>query len=189
MTILDLIKKSAVTLNVVEVLQQENFDNITASNEQQILNSNFSLTRLFEFAKVMLNEIASYYLPIVKTVDCETANQQINLNVCTNLSRIVGIKQGDRFVRYKIEDNLIKLTSNGQFTIVYHQHPNITSLLDDIDMFDETVGEDILVNGLNSYYCLASGLFEEFNVYNEQYINKLSKIKSLKVFAMPRRGW
>ncbi len=189
MTILDLIKKSAVMLNIAEVLQDDNIANINSENEGQVLSSNFALTRLFEFTKVMFNEIASYYLPIVKTIECETNNQQINLNVCNNLLRIIGIKNHNTFVRYKVEDGLIKLKSDGVYTIIYNQHPKLESLMDSIEIFDEDIGEDVLVSGLNSYYCLATGLFEEFNIYNEQYITKLSKLKNLKVFALPCRGW
>ena len=189
MTILDLIKKSSVMLNIAEVLQDENVNSINAQNEKDVLASNFALTRLFEFAKVMFNEIASYYLPIVKTVDCETTNKQIDLNNCTNLFRIIGIRLNNAFVRYKVEDNVIKLKQDGVYTIIYNQQPKIDSVLDSVDFFDVDISEDVLVSGINSYYCLATGLFEEFNVYNEQYIAKLSKLKNMKVFAMPCRGW
>lgn len=60
MTILDLINKSAVTLNIPEVLNDEKFANITSSTEQQVLNENFALKRLYEFAKIVLNEIGSH---------------------------------------------------------------------------------------------------------------------------------
>ena len=189
MTILDLIKKSAVMLNIAEVLQDDKLNSITTENEKEVLSSNFALTRLFEFSKVMLNEIASYYLPIVKTVECETTNQQIDLNVCPNLSRIIGIKNHNTFVRYKIEDGVIKVKNDGVYTVIYNHQPKLESVFDSIEIFDEDIGEDVLINGLNSYYCLATGLFEEFNVYNDQYISKLSKLKNLRVFALPCRGW
>lgn len=189
MTVLDLIKKSSIMLNIREVLQDSNLSDINETNQDELLNTNFALNRLYEFVKVMLNEIASSYLPIVREVETKTEKGKIPLTVCEKLSRLVGVKREDCFTRYSIQDDNIVLKEDGEYTVVYNQYPMINSLLDDVNVFDEKVGEDVLIYGLNSYYCLATGLFEEFNVYNENYVNKLSKLKNLKLFSMRCRSW
>lgn len=189
MTVLDLIKKSAIMLNIKEVLQDEDIATISATNEQEILSANFALTRLFEFVKIMLNEISTYYLPIVKEVEFQTENKRIALTNLQRMSRLIGVKNGFGYTRYSIIDNAIQLKDDGLYTVVFNQYPQISSLLDDVEVFDEFVSDDILVYGLNSYYCLSAGLFAEFNMYNENYVNKLSHLRGLKLFSMPMRSW
>lgn len=188
MTVLDLIKKSAIMLNVKEVLD-EDLTSIIAENETAILSNNFALNRMFEFVKVMLSEISAYYLPIVKEVEVEVSEHKISLGKFNNMAKLIGVKYFDRFTKYSIEDNNILVEQNGKYLVVYNEAPNIKSLSDEIEVFDEIVGEDILVCGLNSYYCLATGLFQEFNVYNENYSTKLNRLKSCKLFNMPCRRW
>ena len=62
-------------------------------------------------------------------------------------------------------------------------------MLNTIDMNNGDVGEETFITGVCSYYCLASGLYAEYNVYNAQYVDKISRIKNLKLFAMPCRSW
>ena len=131
MTVLDLINKTSVMLNISEVLNDERVLTINVSNEQEIIDTNFALKRLYEFSKIVLNEIDSY-----------------------------------------VSDNISA----------------VNSILNNIDL-PADVGEDILVHGLNMYYALAVGLFEEFNIYNTYYHERLNGIKNLKVFAMPCRSW
>lgn len=189
MTVLELIKKSAIMLNINEVLQDKNIDTITLNNEQAVLDNNFALKRLFEFAKVMLNEISTYYLPIIKEVGCVTINKQIALSNFERMARLIGVKNGNGYTKYSIVDEAIQLKEEGEYVVVFNQYPKLTSLLDEVEVFDEFIGEDVLVYGLNSYYCLSAGLFTEFNVYNENYVNKLLKLRGAKLFSMPMRSW
>lgn len=131
MTVLDLINKSAVMLNIPEVLNDDKILTITPTNERDVVDGNFALKRLYEFSKIVLNEI----------------------NSC---------------ITQKIAD--------------------VVSILDNIDLPTD-VGDDVLVCGLNAYYSLAVGLFAEYNVYKKHYQERLSKLKNLKVFAMPCRSW
>lgn len=188
MTVLELIKKSAIMLNIKEILD-ENLDSVDETNETTILNNNFALKRMFEFVKVMLSEISSSYIPIIKEMKCSSSEGKILLNNFTNLAKVIGVKYNDKFTKYTIDNNSIIVNKDGEFVVVYRTQPNVSSLLDDVEIFDETIGEDTLVYGLNSYYCLATGLFQEFNVYNENYSSKLSKLSNGKLFDMPCRRW
>ena len=72
---------------------------------------------------------------------------------------------------------------------MYQRYPTTSSILFPVENFHGNVSNDTLIAGLNSYYCLATGMYAEYNVYNAQYVDRLSRIKNLKVFAMPCRRW
>jgi len=188
MTILDLIKKSAVMLNIQEVLNDNELDGINASNEQTCLDNNFALKRLFEFTKIVLNEISSH-LPKIVEVKCNAVGNKIELGTLNRMSKIVSVKNQGMYVKYSVVDNSIKVAQDGEYVVSYKQYPQVDSVLDEVDIYSEYLGEDIFVYGLNAYYCLASGLFSEFNVYNAHYSERLNDLKDLKLFSMPRRRW
>lgn len=187
MTVLDLIKKSAIMLNIQEVLSAD-LTSVDNQNQQALLDNNFALKRLYEFSKIVLNQINSY-MPTIKHVKCTTKNKQISLGVFEGLSKIIGVQNHYGYVKYSIEGTNIVVAEDGNYLVTFNQCPQINSLLDEINLHEDICGEDILVYGLNSYYCLATGLFNEFNVYNAQYNERLTKLKNFKVFAMPCRSW
>lgn len=187
MTILDLINKSSIMLNISEVLNAELGD-ITTENENEVLANNFALKRLYEFSKIVINEINSHS-PTVVQVEYEATNNQIPLSAFERLSKIISVKNQYGYSKYSQVGDCIKVAQNGRYVVEYRQYPEINSILSPIEMDNDIITEDILVYGLNAYYCLATGLFNEFNVYNEHYTNKLNRLKNLKVFAMPCRSW
>ena len=188
MTVLDLIKKSAVILNIDEI-SNASLNTVTAENESTILENNVALKRLYELTKVMLNEIATYYMPIIKTVELNSTDKKISLTNCSNILRVVGVKKDDVFVKFYITDGSIVIKEDGHYSVIFAQTPVVSSLLNDANMFGENVSDDLLVDGLNSYYCLACGLFKEFSLYNEKYSKKLTKLRSLPIFNLPSRSW
>lgn len=183
MTVLDLIKKSAVILNIDDLANST----VTPENETEVLQHNFTLNRLFELTKIMLNEITTYYAPITKRVIITSVDKKIELSACPNFLKIVGIRRDEVFVKYRIVDENIEVAEDGEFEIIYHQIPVVTSLLNEIQL--EGVSEDILVDGLNAYYCLACGLYSDFSIYNGKYSQKLTKLRTLPLFSMPCRSW
>lgn len=185
MTVLDLINKSAIMLNIPEVLNGQ-IENLTAENEQEILSGNFALNRLYQFGKIVLNEV-NLHMPQIAEAEVRSVDKKIPLEGIENLMKIVGIKNQYGYVKYSIRDNVITLNEDGEYTIIYAKALNISSVLDNVEI--DSLGEQIALCGLNAYYCLATGLFAEFNIYNSQYADKLSKLKNLKVFAMPCRSW
>lgn len=188
MTILDLINKSAIMLNIQEVLNDVDLSNITQYTEQSVIDKNFALKRLYQFAKIVVNEVNSYQ-PVIKEVALSTTNKQIAFSELNNMSKIVSIKDDSGYIRCKFSDTHILFDNDGKYTISYTQAININSVFDEISLNVDEIGEDLFIAGLNAYYCLSTGLFQEFNVYNSNYVDKLSRLKNLKLFAMPCRSW
>ena len=189
MTALDLIKKSATILNVTDVLEDQSLNTITKANSEDVLENNFALNRFFEILKIMLHDIASEYAPITKEKVCISDNKTISFAEFENLLKIVAVTIDKVPVRYKIYNNAIKTDFDGVFNVKYNVCPEIENLLDEIEVFDKGIGSDLLVYGVSSLYCLAVGLIDEFEVYNNLYSEKLSAIKTLKVIEMPARRW
>ncbi|MBQ7880314.1 MAG: hypothetical protein IJ358_00505 [Clostridia bacterium] len=188
MTILDLINKSAIMLNIKEILNDTSLITISATNEKDVLDDNFALKRMFEFAKIVLNEVNSY-APKVEEVSYTTVGKTIPRLLLTRLSKVIGVKNEYGYVKYSVDEDGVYVDEDGRYTVIFNQYPLTNSVFDEIEIYNDSIKEDLLINGLNSYYCLATGLLEEFNIYNAHYAERLSQIKNLKVFAMPCRSW
>lgn len=188
MTILDLIKKTAVIFNIEKILDDTNIDSITNSTQTTVLDSNSQLNRLYELSKIVLCEV---YSCVNKEVEMtvSTTNCQIDKRILGSVGRVVLIKNQYGKVNYQVDGNLIIVDKDGEYTIKCIVVPNTKYLINEIDMLNGSIGEDLLINGLNAYYCLSSGLFEEYNVFNGRYIDGLSRLNNSKLFAMPCRSW
>lgn len=189
MTAINVIKKCAVILNIQEILNDNNLTTLNAENEQTILSENLKLERMFEILKIMLNDIATDYVQIVKEIELNVENNEIAISSIPNFMHIAVILKNNVNVPYRIANSKIILKNNGKHLVRYYAQPNLTSLLGDVNLFDGRVGEDLLVYGLASLYCLAFGMFNEFDSYNAIYNQKLSTIKQLKIINMAGRRW
>ncbi|MBQ8431032.1 MAG: hypothetical protein IJX26_03735 [Clostridia bacterium] len=189
MTAIEIIKKSAIILNLEEILSDNSLKNITNENSNDILESNSVLNRMFEILKIMMSDIATDYSPIIKETVFKTDQKKINLTDVENLMKIIQVKKDGVSIKYKIANNCINLGFDGDFVVKYMAYPKLENLNDEVNVFDIKVGEDVFVYGLTALYCLASGLFDEFNIYNQIYSEKLSMIKNLKIIDMPTRRW
>ena len=168
------------------MIEDQSLEDLSASTEASILSKNYELTRMFELAKLVINETASYS-PLVDEIECVATNKRISIYGISGLDKVVAVKNELGYVRFDIVNGFINLEKDGDYTVVYHRHPVVNSLSDFVDSFGG-ISEDLLIAGLNSYYCLASGLYAEYNVYNAQYVDRLSRVKNLKVEVL-RKGW
>lgn len=189
MTALELIKKGATLLNVKEILEDENLNNVTVENQEECIDNNFALNRFFEILKIMLNDIASDYAPIIKEKTFISNNKVIDLNEIENLLKVCNVSIDKVPVKHKIVNKSIVTNFDGVFTVKYSVLPKLENLLDDIDVFDRGISMDLLINGMLSLYCLAVGLLDEFEIYNDKYNKKLSALKNFKIIDMPCRRW
>ncbi len=188
MTILELIQKSAVILNVEQIVNDKELKFVDSNTQDEVLDKNFPLKRMFEFAKIVINEVASY-APKVYETKYKTTNKKIRLSSIVNLAKIIAIKYQGNDVKYTSDNINLEFEHDGEYTIVYTYYPSVSDLNDHIVKNNDKIDDDIYIYGLNAYYCLAIGLVEEFNVYHAHYTKRLANIKNLKIFAMPCRSW
>lgn len=189
MTALEVIKKSALILNIDEIISGEDVMALSFDTEEEVLTENFTLNRMFEILKIMLHDISADYVQIEKEDVLSSTDKKISLSLLSNCIRVVSVKENYISVKHKVVDSEIEFDHDGVFSIKYLSGARVDSLFDEMDMFNGKVGIDVLVYGLSALYCLAVGLFEEFNVYNSIYVDKLSALKTLKIINMPSRSW
>ena len=189
MTILDLIKKSALMLKVDDITKDDTLKDVSYGDELTALQNNAELNRMFEMAKLVLDEVNNYS-PNVLQYTGQTKDKKIDTNNFYNYAKIISVKdENGRYVKFSNSVRYVNLDKDGTYTITYVKSPDMDSMLNSIDYQKGKITEKLLVNGLNSYYCLANGLLPEFNVYNKLYLNQLSRLKNIKLFAMPCRSW
>lgn len=189
MTILDLIKKSALMLNISQILEEDGIKDMDYwTDQEEILNNNFELKRMFEFAKMVIDEV-NVYSPKVRQLTLNTIACKLDIASISDFAKIISVNGKDGPVKYTIAGRYIKVEKEGEYTITYTQYPSLSDMLAEIDRQEGAISEELLVSGVNSYYCLASGLLPEFNAYNALYVEQLSRLKNLKLFAMPCRSW
>ena len=82
----------------------------------------------------------------------------------------------------------IVFEKDGKYIVKYSSYPQINSLFEEIDFLSE-FSPDVLVMAICAYYAVAHGMFKEFELYHEKYLNKAQAIKELKLFEMPLRRW
>jgi len=189
MTALEIIKKSALLLNVKEVLEDDSLTNVTDKNCETIVENNFVVNRMYEILKILLTNIASDYAPIIKFKKVKSQNQIIKILDVDKDIKFMQVRKDNIPVKYKLYNDNINLAFDGEFEIKYSQTPTLNNLLEDINFFNGQISSDLLVYGLSALYCLAVGLFDEFNVYNTIYMDRLSAVKALKIIDMPYRRW
>lgn len=188
MTILDLIKKTAVIFNVEQVLEDSDLESLTNNTQVDVLNGNEQLNKMFELCKLVLCEVYSYISKELE-VSVQSANGQIDKGLLGEVGKIISVKSQNKRVNFVLDNDTIKVDRDGEYIIKCVVAPNVKYLNNEIDMLNGDITEDVLINGLNAYYCLTAGLFEEYNVYNVRYIDNLSRLKNPKLFAMPCRSW
>lgn len=188
MTILDLIKKTAVIFNIESVLEDPDLSTLTNNTQSTILSNNTQLNRMFELTKIVLSEVYAYISKEVE-VKVNSENKQINKSLLGEIAKVVSLKDGCGKVDFTLNDNGIEIGQDGEYVVKCIVAPNVKYLLNEIDMLNGDISEDLLINGLNAYYCLTAGLFEEYNVYNARYIDGFSRLRNPKLFAMPCRSW
>ncbi len=189
MTALEIIKKSATLLNEKKVLDDEDLLNVNSENQADLLDDNFTINRMFELLKIMLADIATDYVQLAREGDFVSTNGVVNMSQISNLLKIVEVRVEGVRLPMKIVDGNPNINYNGKCVVKYLVLPNINSLTDNVDDFKGLIGNDLLVYGLTAMYCLAVGLFDEYNIYNTIYEQKLAEVKSLKILTMPMRSW
>ncbi len=189
MTALEIIKKSATLLNEKKVLDDENLNALNSTNLQELLDSNFTINRMFELLKIMLADIATDYVQLPREENFVSKNGVIDMSQVSNLLKIVEVRAGGVKLPMKIVDGNPNVKYDGKCVVKFLIVPTLKSLDDDVDYFKGMIGYDLLVYGLTAMYCLAVGLFDEYGIYNTIYEQKLAEVKSLKILTMPMRSW
>ena len=185
MKIVDILIDSANLLGLVDEVSI--LQNTTEETESETLTNTY-IARLFELIKFSLRELCSNYVPVSISETVVVEENKFPVANLKNFVRVQNVSRNNESVKFKIINRNIVFEENGEYVVNYATYPEIISLFDDID-FLQNLSPDVMVFGLCAYYSLATGMFEEFKEFYEQYISKAESLKCLKIFELPRRSW
>lgn len=184
MKVIDIIKDSAVLLNlsdVVDLLYDAQKTDAEKLENEEVAN-------LLRLLNLSIRELCTNYIPMLATTAITTANKTYPLSSLDNFIRVESASQNDNLVEYKIINRVLNFDEDGNYLVEYSSYPNLKSLSDDVSFLKE-YGADVAVFGLCAYFCLTKGMFEDFDKFHQTYENKCSTLKEMKTFIMPQRRW
>ncbi len=185
MTIRDVLIMSANLLNLPEV---DDIEAITSENCTEVMQSNKVVSKLYRLAITSLREICFNYLPVITETDIRAVDGKIEVNVLEDFVKLVKVKHNDKLVNYKFKNGIITVDEDNVYCVQYIQNPKISSILDQLDIFEE-LSPDILVLGICAYYAISMGMYDEFEYYHEEYLKRAEAIKKLGIYQLPNRRW
>ena len=185
MKIIDILKHSAELLNLDD--EASLMESATQEKDAELL-KNVEIKKLFNLLKFSVQELCSNYLPVVTEQEFETENKSYLVANFPNFIRMQAVFKKDKTIKFKQVNRKLVFNEDGTFLAKYFTYPEINSMFDDLS-FITCLNPDVLVFGLVSYYCLSKGMFDEFKLYNNTYMEKAESIKALKTIELPQRRW
>lgn len=192
MTIENLIKRSSIMLKIDDVLNDDNLFGEGREPTEVMIANNPTLRLMFELAKQVIFEVNSYIQKERTTEAWVVGDNKMRITTFINgaTAKILSVRdEQGRYVDFWINNEFLILEKEGRYTIRYSCEPNVPNMFVDIDLCKGPVSEDLIVNGLNAYYCLSNGMINEFNIYHSHYVDGLNRLRKGKVFSMPCRRW
>ena len=185
MKIIEIIKHSAELLGLDN--ERDLLEAGSSSTEDSLL-ENKEIKKLFNLIKFSIQELCTHYVPVCTSQEISTTNKRYPLSNLNNYVRLINVSKDGQTVKFKIINRNLEFSEDSTYTVNYMTYPTIDSMYDEID-FLSNFSSDALVFGLCAYYCLTSGMFEDFDSFYDKYITKAESLKDLKIFELPARRW
>ncbi len=185
MKIIDVMKSSADILGMIA--ERAVLESATQETETTVL-SNEEIAKLYNLCKFSVQEFCSNYSPVLMEQTVTVSGGTYAVGGLTNCIRVNNVYKDNVPVAFKIINRNICIDEDGSYVVRYSSFPDITSMFNDVNFLDN-FSPDVLVFGLCAYFCLSKGMFDQFNQFHDDYIERAESIKGLKVFEMPERRW
>ncbi len=188
MTAKEIIKNVCTYLGKEEILEssffEENGAELTKTQTKDI-------NKIVDCINYCVEEIASEYLPILKTKMFDLSNGEINLkDIDSSLQEIISVKShAGKTLRYAVSDKkLICLASKVEITYkVYPTHITTSSTCED---FDGRISARVLAYGVASEYCFLEMLYDDATLWESRFKNALLVAGRKKgEIKLKKRGW
>jgi hypothetical protein len=188
MEIVNIIKNACVFLQKDELIDTTELGGDSTSTEAQ----KKELNMLLRCLNLVYNQIATDYIPLIKTEKITPINGEILFSDLDK--KILDIKRiQDKFgirVNYKLYPDKI-LTINGEVEITYSYEPEeITSLEMDMESFSEKLTERVMAYGVAMEYSFISGLHDDASIWETRFKDGLLIAARKKSESrLPNRRW
>lgn len=183
MYIKDILKASALLLGKENVLTYLNGD-------QSNLSTLVTINNMTSLANLVISELASTYIPMVKKETISVRDQKIYY---TDLSeRVLSIlsvtDSSGKEVCYKTFHEYIFATAS-VVEVEYEFSPPNYDLLDNVNFSNPQVDERVLAYGLNAEVCISEARFEEAVTWHKRYVDAIATICKPKNLTVKERRW
>lgn len=188
MTVKEIIKNVCIYLGKEELLNSSFFetDGKELSKEQTK-----DINKMVECINYIMEELATEYLPLVKTKQIKMTSGAIDLkDIDENLMEIISVKSlSGRTLRYTITDNkMICLATKVE--INYKVYPEKLDINSTIENFGGRVSARIISYGVASEYCFLEMLYDDATLWESRYKNALLIASRKKgEIKLKKRGW
>lgn len=186
MKIIDIMKESATLLGLNK--DRVAMEQIKEENQFDIMADFPNVGSLFNLVKYSIRELCSSYVPMCLSTKIKIVDGKCALSALMNFIRVQHVLKNSECVKFKIINRNIVIEEDGEYDVEYLAYPEIESMFDEIDFLNH-FSPDVIVLGLCSYYALANGMFDEFENFHDEYVEKAESLKDLKIISTPCRRW
>ena len=180
----EILKNVCVYLGYDDLAEAIETGNVSEPNEKK-------LNKMLKCLNLVVGEIASEYLPVIKQKDVKLTNGQIDVyQIDEYIQEIISIK--DKFgrnLKYKYtKDKVVCLASNVQIT--YKVYTKDIGLEDDVESFGGRLSERVIGYGVASEYAYLQMLYDDASIWENRYKNALLNCTRKKgEIKLKKRGW
>ncbi len=188
MEIVNIIKNACVFLQKDELLETTELGGVSVSTNAQKKELNI----LFRCLNLVYNEIATDYIPLIKTEKLSSNNGEILFSSLTN--NILDIKRiEDKYgirVNYKLYPDRI-LTTDGEVSLTYSYEPEeLEDLESTMESFSEKLTERVCAYGVAMEYSFISGLHDDASIWETRFKDGLLiAVRKKSEIHLPARRW
>lgn len=184
MTIKDIIKTTAVFLNLTDVTAY--LENASQEVSAATLQRVDALKRL---SNLVIAELAASYAPMTCVETVETADGKIIFSELThNVTRILSVKnEFGKDAEFKIYPEYIKVFG-GKYTVGYEYAPSEYALNDAVG-FNGKITAALLGYGVAAEFCVTEGRFKEAILWRQRYTFGVERVALPKNARVKGRCW
>ena len=171
MTTKQILEYACLFLGKEELLNSAYFIN---EGEQLTEENTKDLNLLKRCLDLVISEIASDYMPIIKSKEIEFENFACQISSIDNsIQEIISIKsKTGKNLFYKIVDNKIICKTN-LADVEYKVYPSKSELNGDCENFGGRIPDRVIAYGVCMEYCLVSLLFDDAQIWENRYKSSL----------------
>lgn len=185
----EILKNVCVYLGKEEILASNLFE---SEGDELSENSKSDVKKILNCINLIIDEIASDYLPILKEKEITLKNGEINVfEIDENIHEIISIKNKfGKNLRFKYLDNkIICLATN--VIITYTINPKcVVEIEDEVESFGGRITSRVLAYGVASEFCYLEMLYDDATIWESRFKNALLIADRKKgEIKLKKRGW
>lgn len=188
MTAKEIIKDVCIYLGKEEILNSSFFE---TDGQDLTKNETKDINNILDCLNFVTEEIATEYLPILKTKELYLSDGTIPINqIDENLFEIVSVKSKlGKTLRYAITNSkLVCLASRVEVT--YKVYPTLITLNGQAEDFGGKLSARVLAYGVASEYCFLEMLYDDATLWENRFKNALFSLQRKKgEIKLKKRGW